>query len=293
MLGAVVAMMLTQGHDLARAGVQAKLGTNVNYERGREFVSTRIEEDGFYFNTSLTVSGSKGRPMDITIFSANGLFLGHTQVVPPYESTSWDKLHIFVPYSRITRLSYNYDFVVYAISPKSSNAYVDKVDYSNSSAHDPEVTWDWRGFDNDVVLPGSGEMGFVGRLTLNIRGYKDTPIRVVGLVRNQRDGEFSDEPIRIDGGALQPQFESSVYKTLELTVPYSKLTQLAPAEIVTLTPAIEVNGVLTTGNVHFRFLAGGSFDRVERLTNQAIESNTKGIESLRRQMEILRQGVKP
>jgi hypothetical protein len=278
------------------AETAAELGEQVYYETAREYVSTRVEEDGYHFSTSLKITGAKDRPVDLNIFSASGAFLGHRRVVPPYESTSWDKLKIFVPYSRLKNLGENVDYTIYVVEQKAPNKYIERADFKRTTIGARKITWDWRGFDNDETHAGGTDLGFVGRLLLRIAGYKGTKVRVVGLVRNEFDSDFPervDGPFRIDSGYLSPPFDETRYDKLEMFVPYKMLGRLSPAEIVTLTPAIEVDGKLYEGNVHFRFLAGGTLNRVERLTKESLEADAGYLESLRRRMDSLRGSPKP
>src|ERR1051326_420406 len=265
----------------------------VNFEEGREFVHVRIEEDGYYFMPSFDVSGYKDRQLGVVIYSFDGTFLGYRSVVPPYENTRWDKIPIFVPYSRLKSLGAGYGYAVYAVPLDATDQFVAKSTYSNSNARPLAITWDWRQFTTDTPLDSNG-LGFVADVVLHVVGYKDADARVVGLIRNQYYNEFPERaggPIRINFFDLKPRYEYAIYNKMQLRVPYNDLTRLAPAEVVTLTPALEVNGVLYEGNVRFRFLAGGSLDRVDRLTQEGIADDNRTIATLRDRMNTLSRGA--
>jgi hypothetical protein len=264
---------------------EAQIGA-VSFEVGREFVHARVEEDGCYFVPQITVSGSRGRAIQIAVWSNDGWFLGERRVVPPYDSTTWQNLKVFVPWSRLRKVNDNpFGYTVYAVPYDRPDQYIGLNKIPQSHLTTPDITWEWMNY----TTAGSE---FIANLAIRVAGHKDERIQFLGLVRNGFYRDFPASyggPIRVDIGWAQPRYADTEFAEVTLRVPYSKLANLAPSETVTVTPALEMNGATKEGNVHFRFLAAGSIDQVERNTHKQIDEANGALKSLQRELAILRQ----
>lgn len=265
-------------------------GSQVSYERGREFVRARVEEDGYYFTPELNISGHKDRPIQVSIWSNQNVFLGETRIVPPYDNTRWSALKVFVPFSRLKQIGSPFGYSGYAVALDEPEKYIAKFDVSSSNTVLPDLLWEWHEYRNDVQMGESQERGFLATVSLLVSGHQDQTLNVISMVRSQYYGDLPGtfgNPLRIASFSLTPQYPVTSYSRFELKCPYSLLTGFAPAEVVTLTPAVEINGVTYEANVHFRFLAGGSLERVEQLTRDEIEKDKQVIQNLRDRLNYL------
>jgi hypothetical protein len=267
---------------------EARIG-GVKFQTGREFVQARVEEDGLYFEPELSVSGYKGQIVEVVIWSNDGRFLGERRVTPLYDNTIWNQLKVFVPWSRLRKATAPFGYTVYAVPLDRRDEYIGRNTVNESHASIPAVIWE------GIEFNASGS-DFTAKLALRITGHQNEQLEVWGLVRDRFYHDLSARyggPIKLDVGPARPAYDDTEFASWEFKVPYSMLAKLAPAETVILTPALEIDGKIVEGNVHYRFLAAGSIEQVEQATSEKIDAANEEIQSLQRAQDILRQGKGP
>ena len=261
---------------------------SLSYKFGNEALHPRVEEEGYYFQMALEISGYQGQRLQVAIFTDEGNYLGSESVVSPYYSK---KFRVFVPQINLRNISEDMGFSVYILSPNDTDTFIEKTHYPRSNIPTPPLAWEWLRYDVEAPMDGGGT-GI--RLTLNLhtRGHKGQRMRTVTLVRDQGMQDFPASkggPYRIEGPGLNFDRDSGVFKNLEFTVRYDDLKRLDPAQEIVLTPAVRMGERIITGNVHIHVWAGGSLERVERKIEQRIEKYDTAIADLRRRLQVLQR----
>jgi hypothetical protein len=281
-----------QNNSALKVAANTGLSGPISLEPTRQWVESRVEEDGYLFNTALDVSGHRNSTVQIAIWSNDGVFLGEKRVVPPYDNTRWDALKIFIAYSRLSRVATPFGYTVYAIPLDRPDTYIARTDIAQSNLSLPNIIWVPQAYKNDAPVGDPKEPGFVARVSLAIAGYENAAMDLVGVVRRLSYGDQSGSygnplHIPIRNVVLRPGGDNWLFEPFNIEIPYSALVGFSPAEVVTLTPALDINGTLYEGNVHFRFLAGGSLERVEQLTSDDIEKKREVLQDLQRRAKLL------
>ncbi len=113
--------------DVAQAEISHVLGPSSALDTGVEPTQARVYEDGLYYPFKVVVRRHQGQTVRIAAWTNDNRFLGEKSVVPPYESTEWKRLSLFMPYSGIHLGSESIDGNVYVLEPGDSRKYLATV----------------------------------------------------------------------------------------------------------------------------------------------------------------------
>ncbi len=277
--------------DVAQAEISHVLGPSSALDTGVEPTQARVYEDGLYYPFKVVVRRHQGQTVRIAAWTNDNRFLGEKSVVPPYESTEWKRLSLFMPYSGIHLGSESIDGNVYVLEPGDSRKYLATVGMGVTSIARQRFIWSFREFWEDATLR-TGDKGIRLGVDLHRFGFTDTTHRVVLAVRDEKRNEFPSSlggPIRIDSTRLTaPADSSQLTWNLQLDLPYDELKQFGEGRAITVTPAVRMNdGTLYMGNVHVEFLVGGSPEKMAGKIREEIERVDRRIRTLQKEFETL------
>ncbi len=279
--------------DSSHAEISYPLGPSANLDYAVEQTQARVYELGIHYPFRVVVRRQQGRSVRIAAWSTDNRFLGDISVVPPYEATIWNKLNLFLPYSRIAFGGERIDGNVYVLAPGDARRFLATASMSVTKIPRERFVWRFNDFLEDTTLP-SGAKGIRVIVNLDRFGFADVSHRVVLVVRDANRRDFPSSlggPIHIDSKRLSaPADTGQINWNLELDLAYDQIKQLGEGHVITLTPSVRMaDGSLEIGNLHIEFLVGGSPGKIAARMRHEVERLDSRIRTLQRELELLQR----
>lgn len=233
-------------------------------ERSVGDVRAGVREDGYQFVVKLSITGCQQREVPVQLFGPMNRFIGQEIAVPPYESTSWAEFRMFVPDSRIGRLRTGDTVQGFVVDPDDPARFIGTAPFTYTGTP-PEQLWEVTSVTEQATLD-SGETGVVVDVSLEIAGHVNEVLPLVVVLQDLQGEELRDAGgtvLRLTPTRLSCPYETSVWRSLKLEVPYSRLAHLPLGSSVVVRPSVEkADGVVYLGNVSVTIYSGGSLDAV-------------------------------
>ena len=288
----LLAGMLGGCLDLFGRDRSAVIG-EVTYNLTSKEVDVQVAEDGCNYTFSpLRVFGLKDQDVVVRLYSGQTL-LGEERDSCPYAGTRWESFSIFVPHSRMAKVSRDFTYDVYVVPSSDRQAYIAKRTFNAKQSY--EQVWAVSQLLEDADLP-DGQKGVQIKFRLELTGHRGENLPVLLLLKNRSGEEYRDA----DGNLLRlkpttlnalPDAETSVWDALTVNIPYAAVSHLDPGAAVVLTPSlIYPDDKYREGNVHVTFYVGGSLATQEKRLRAEKDEVDELIRYREKELEALQRG---
>jgi len=252
--------------------------------------SARVRQDGLELGCAFATQGLAGQDLDISCYDDQQRFLGVTQVRPPEDGSHMTGVKVFIPNDRIYNLADKLAFNLYATPAGDRSQYLAKGRWSlTQEYHGVRVVWTLKQFEEGVDL-ANGAHGIRLTMQLIMAGYRNHPLSCAVVVRNADLSDLTAAqggPIVIDAGRLTPNYDDSLWDTLVISIPYSRLAALSPTTEIAITPSIKDGDALIVGNIHASAFAGGTLQELQDAAEKDVASYDQKIDDLQKRIDEL------